>query len=311
MRIINPIDVTPANGKMTATNIPETDETEYSSATTYALGDKVMVTGTGGGAATATHKIYESLIASNTGNDPTDQTNNADKWLEVSATNRWKMFDQRLADPSTRTGGISITLTLGAIANSVAMFNVDADSVDITITDPVDGVVYTTTVDLVDNGSVSDWYHYFYDPIINYRELVLFDLPLYAAADIDITLNVASGDASVGEIALGRFTEIGDTQFGASIGIIDYSRKDRDTFGNAVVIERDYSQRGEFDLILQTHQTRIVRNQLAALRATPAVWAGKSDGDWGTLIYGYFRDFDIVLSGPEYSDCSIQIEGLV
>jgi hypothetical protein len=52
--------------------------------TTYADGDRVIVT-------TGYHKIYESQQAANTGNDPT--TDDGTWWLEVSSTNRWKMFD--------------------------------------------------------------------------------------------------------------------------------------------------------------------------------------------------------------------------
>jgi hypothetical protein len=52
--------------------------------TTYADGDRVIVT------TPNIHKIYESQQAANTGNDPT--TDDGTWWLEVSSTNRWKLF---------------------------------------------------------------------------------------------------------------------------------------------------------------------------------------------------------------------------
>ena len=91
MKVIKPIVITDAI--LSSSDIVENDATEWTSGGSFALGATCMVTTTANGAGAATHKIYESLTSSNSGNDPTDQVNNADKWLEISATNRWKMFD--------------------------------------------------------------------------------------------------------------------------------------------------------------------------------------------------------------------------
>ena len=55
MKLIRPEAVT--DSVLQSSTVAETDEAEWASGTTYALNDLVMVTGTGGGAATATHKI--------------------------------------------------------------------------------------------------------------------------------------------------------------------------------------------------------------------------------------------------------------
>ena len=76
----------------------------------FTLGEVIGVTGTADkladqGAAhptiTATtdkvHKVYESLSAGNTGNyPPLDVLETVPKWLEVSATNRWRAFDNKV-----------------------------------------------------------------------------------------------------------------------------------------------------------------------------------------------------------------------
>ncbi len=62
MKIIRPLTITDA--VLAATNVPENDHPAYSGATTYALGDRVIVVGAD------IHKIYESLQASNTGHAP-------------------------------------------------------------------------------------------------------------------------------------------------------------------------------------------------------------------------------------------------
>ena len=80
LRVIKSITMT--DGMLTATSVPENDHAAWSSGTTYARGDRVILT--------STHKIYESLQAGNTGNNP---TNSPLWWVEVSPTNRWRCFD--------------------------------------------------------------------------------------------------------------------------------------------------------------------------------------------------------------------------
>ena len=73
-------------------NVSENLYSEWDSSTTYNTGDRVYVTKESDGTTERTpHEIYESLADNNTGNYPPD---NPDKWGFISATNRWKMFDQ-------------------------------------------------------------------------------------------------------------------------------------------------------------------------------------------------------------------------
>jgi hypothetical protein len=296
MKIIIPLTVTDA--MLIAHNINETDHSAWSAAISYALGARVI--------SPTTHKIYESLQGSNLNHALTD----TDWWLEVSATNRWKMFDRKIADQSSNAGSIALTLSPGEIVNAVALFNVSADELTIVVTDSTDGEVYNRTIGLVDNSMIEDWYAYFFEPIARQYEVVLFDLPSYGTAEIDITLSVTSGNAAVGEIVIGRQKQFGHTLYGTSVGIVDYSRKERDTFGNAVIVERDYSQRVDFDLSLNTQHIREMQRTLSSIRAQPVVWSGTEDGEFGMLVYGYYRDFDIVIANYAFSDCTIQVEGL-
>jgi len=80
VKIIRPETIT--DSIFQSSTVTEADESEWASGTTYADAALVMVTGTGGGAATATHKIYESQQGSNTGNDPT--IDDGTYWVEVS-----------------------------------------------------------------------------------------------------------------------------------------------------------------------------------------------------------------------------------
>jgi hypothetical protein len=295
MKIIRPTTITDAI--LTSSTVAETDYAAYNAATTYALGDRVIVT-------TGVHKIYESLQAGNVGHAVTDDS----WWLEISATNRWKVFDGKIADQTSNATSINYVLAPGAI-DAIALLNMDATSVQITLTDPTYGVVYDQTIDLVSTSNVVDGYTYFFEPIIRRTALALLDIPPYSAASGSITIANTGGTAKVGEIVLGRQSDIGETEYGPSIGIIDYSKKEADTFGNYIVLERAYSKRISCQLFLLNGKVDEVVRQLELYRATPLVWVAAEDFS-SLIVYGFYKSFDIVIPGPTVSNCSLEIEGL-
>ena len=295
MRIIRPVDVTPAI--LTSSNVPETDYAAWSAATAYAVGAKV----------TYNHRNYEALVAS-TGANPETDTSDPPKWLDLGATNRWRMFDDRVGSLTEQTGSIAVELQPGAVINSVALFNLRGRSATVTVTDPVDGIVYQRTVSLVDAG-VTDWYEWFFAPIGRQTDFVLLDLPAYGTATLSVVIDNADGIAAAGHMVMGRQAYIGAALYGSSVGIIDYSRKATDEFGNTVVVQRSYSKRAEFDVVIDTPEIGYVQRLLADSRARPMVWIGEESYE-ATVLFGYYRDFSISISGPSVSDATITVEGL-
>lgn len=300
MKIIRPVTVT--DSVLDASNIAENDYPQWAVGTTYAIGAKVIVL--------STHRIYESLINSNLGNNPT--TDDGTKWLNIGATNRWRAFDKTITDQATNTTTITYSFDPQSLVNSIAFFNLEATSVDVTVTDAVDGVVYDETVSLVDNGAVENWWSYFFEPIVRKTEIVLFDLPNYVSAIVDVSINAPTGDtAKVGQIVFGNQKTLGLTTYGTTVGIQDYSTKDTDAFGNVIITERRFAQTVEYDVKLVTSTVRDVQKTLAGFRATPLVYSGTDTGEFGDLVYGYYRNFGINISTPSLSDATIEVEGLV
>lgn len=300
MKIIRPVTVT--DSVLDASNITENDFPQWAVGTTYAIGAKVIVL--------STHRIYESLVGSNLGNNPT--TDDGTKWLNIGATNRWRAFDNTITDQATNTTSITYSFDPQSLVNSIAFFNLEATEIEVTVTDPVDGVVYDETVSLVDNSAVENWWSYFFEPIVRKSELVLFDLPNYVSAIVDVSINAGTGNtAKVGQIVFGNQKTLGLTTYGTTVGIQDYSTKDTDAFGNVIITERRFAQTVEYDVKLVTSTVRDVQKTLASYRATPLVYSGTDTGEFGDLVYGYYRSFGINISTPSLSDATIEVEGLV
>ena len=179
MKIIRPITVIDA--VLASSNVLESDYPAYSPVTPYALGDRVIVV------STDVHRIYESLQAENTGHVPATEDT---WWLEVGATNRWKMFDGSVTSQTSNADSIATVFLVTGRADSVALLNCSAASARITMTDLVDGVVYDKTYSMISGSGIADWFNYFFEPIERIADLAITDLPPYANSSISVTLSV-------------------------------------------------------------------------------------------------------------------------
>lgn len=301
MQAIEPLTIT--DSIFTSSTIPEDDYSAWSSGTTYSIGSRVIVT--------SVHKVYESAINSNLNNNPV--TDDGTKWIEVGATNRWKAFDKKISDPATRADSIQYVLTTtNSIVNSLAFFGLKADSVQIIVVETSSSTtVYNKTFQLLDTTSVVDWYTYFFEPATNKdEELLVTDLPSYAATEITINIVDTGNTVEVGQIVLGNLVPLGRTGYGTTIGIEDFSRKERDTFGNAVIIERAFAQKADFEVEINTQDARRVQRFLSTYRATPIVWVGNQDPSYGLIVYGFYTQFSINLATPSVSYTTLEVEGL-
>ncbi len=304
MQLIKPVTVT--DSILTATNITEDDYAVWNSGTAYVVGDKAI--------STVTHRIYEALI-NNTNVDPTGTATDPATWLDIGATNRWKAFDQKISDPVTNLNLIEYTLNdPNSNVTSVALFGLKGISANVTVTDTTvggDGEVYNTTVSLLDNRNIVDWYTYFFEEQVQREQAQFLDLPPYLGSNVEVTVTSATGDTTeLGQIVLGFLSGIGLTTYGTAISIEDYSRKEVDAFGNFIIVQRDFAQLADFDVQFETQNARKIQRTLADFRATPIVYVGSEDTSYGTTIYGFYRRFDLTLEGPSLSFGAIEVEGL-
>lgn len=300
MRIIRPHEITPAGF---VSNVPENDAPAYDPSTSYLLGDTCIVN----------HRIYEAL-KSTQGENPPDSP---ESWVDAGATNRWRMLDGKVGTHTESDApfihgvgtGIQIGIAPGRVTNGLQLYGIFADSLVIEMIDPVDGVVYQRSVDLVDNSGVVDYYTYCFLPIERKVAHALLDLPMYGTATIRISLHRAGSPARCGLAIVGLQHKLGDLRYSPALGIMDFSDRKRDEFGNLEFIERDWSRNGSFDVAMTPAQEDYNLRLLAQLRGKPLVWIGALSRP-STHIFGIFVDFTIVLPGPKTTDLSIEIEGL-
>lgn len=258
---------------------------------------------------------YEALAASQ-GVDPSVPAESP-LWVRLGAINRLKAFDETIYDQAVGNGGaayFAYTITAPTAVTAVAFFNLEARSVRVILKDAAtNATLDTRTVDLIDDAGIQNWSDYFFEAPSAITETLIDDLVAYPGTKIIVRVD-APGVAvpKVGQIVLGKSHLIGTLCEGTVIGIQDYSRKERDDWGNPIIVERPFAQRVEYDIAIPTQAVRSIQKTLSAVRARAAVYYdADQSANLGTTVYGYFQDFSTSLTVGEVSRMNLEVEGLV
>jgi len=294
MKVIKPRPYDPA---MRVSTTATEAVSAWSSSTTYADGDQTHADGS----------IWESLAASNTANAPATSPS---WWIKLGPDNRSAMFDSQVSTQTVQASGpLEVVLDTGAIT-ALGMVGISGGQVDVEMTDGASGpVVYQRSISL-DASVVTDWFDYFFAEFDFSTEVVLTDIPPYT--DSRVTVSIDGGSAvGCGALVFGSVHDLGVTEHGATAGIVDYSRKDTDEFGNTTFVQRAFARRVSARMLIPNSRLRAVQRTLSGLRATPSMWIGTERIGYDPLIvFGWYRDFSIDVQYPTHSYVSLEIEGL-
>jgi hypothetical protein len=252
---------------------------------------------------------WTSLVSTNTAEPGTDDT----KWVRGDVCNKCAMFDGQVSIPTEATSPLAVTIR-APLANSVAFAGLVGSQLVVEVKDNgASPAVYTRTINL-DGTIILDWYQYFFEPFVQLGEVVLTDLPPYLLGQITMTLTSGS-PVEVGEMVWGTSYVLGEdgTELGASVGIIDYSRKDTDAdTGRTTFTRRAFSKRMSGQFMVDNNKINAVQRILADIRAVPSVYIGSQEADYAPLVvFGFYRDFSIDIAYPTKSLCRIEVEGLI
>lgn len=276
---------------------------------TAATADTFQLAATVGGAAITTSGTQSGAHTLYSNPNKGFALTNPAKWIDVAPTNRWAMFDAVNSTATTAASQIDVTFALTGRVDSIALINVSAATIRVIVSDAVDGVVYDKTISMISTEGVTDWAAYFREEIIKITDYAAFDLPAYYSPTVRIIIDGEGDAVSCGTLVVGQSRSLGETLLGASVGIVDYSRKSVDDFGNTVVVERSFAKRGQFRIAIPANAVDEAQRILAKYRATPIIYSA-SEAYNSTLLLGFFKSFSIAIEYPTISYCEIEVEGL-
>jgi hypothetical protein len=280
MQVLVPYTINDA--ALASSNVTETDYSAWSAGTAYAVGNRVIRT-------TGLHRVYERLVAGTTATAPEADSVN---WLDVTSTNRWAMFDNAVGTSTSRTSPITVSLSITGPVNDIILFGVVGSSVNVTITSG--SVNRTTAVPAAGPDGTS----------------VVSILGLGSPSGGTVTLTLTgSGTVSIGTMAVGNMTAIGETQRSASLGISDFSKKEFDTFGNPALVQRNYSRKMQIPVTMAASGGDQFARIMTALRSTPAVWVGVP---WleSLVVFGFLKEWELNFESKNVARGSLSLESL-
>ncbi len=303
MIVIPPIQITPDKLVSSTVQEPSNGEVAWNASTNYTAGTVVI--------RTTTHRKYESILG---GTDSGLPENTPTKWLDRGPTNKWAMFDQNRNIATTAANSMEIVVSPGKRINSVAVLGVQAKSVQIVMS--VGGtVVYDSGVRNMNARMTTTWTQYFFGEFGYEPSLLLTDLPPYAGATVKITFLNPGLTVACSGVVLGTKVFLGNTQYNAKSDSLNFSKIDRDEFGNSLLIPRRTVPKTSQTLWTDKELVNNARKARNELNAVPALWSGldeKYEDPYfeAILIFGIYKQFEIDISQPSVAMINLELEEL-
>jgi hypothetical protein len=104
---------------------------------------------------------------------------------------------------------------------------------------------------------------------------------------------------------------IGECVYGSELSIIDYSRKDRDTFGNITIIERGYTDLIKYVVEISATRVHEIKLLLANCRATKIAYVVKNNLGVNIpelCVEGYISNMSIPLEAYSVNTITFEVE---
>lgn len=319
MKVMVPVAVTPT--MLIETNAPASAEAEWAVGTAYAIGARVQVDG---------RRRYEALVAT-TGHAP---ATNPSKWLDIGASNPWAPFDGVVgsyaaggedyddseynaeAEPTGLDAGLAYRIAPGQVWDTLVLLGLQGRMADVVVRDGEGATVFAQRTLLDGALPVSDWWHWLFSPIESLNTAVVTWADMSpVGADGEVYISVVApdgGSARIGNILLGLAQWVGDVQYPAEVGDVDFSTVEEDAFGHIDLVPRAWSSRAELTLVLPEDDVAPVFRRMASLRATAAVWIADPDPRFSpAVIYGIRRRFSLSYATAGTAYLSLSLRGLV
>lgn len=282
----------PASSPLWWQLISTTYET-WDSATTYADGEYVVYGS----------RVYLSLQGSNLNKNPLTETT---FWYDYGPTNQWAMFDNQIDTQTIRYENVSVDIEATARFDTLALFNLDASSVTITITDSDEVEQYNEVVSLVDYSAIEDYWDHFFNPVERVNTITRTDLPIFTGLTLSVSVDAEADDVAVGTLVYGQKKEFGATLFGSQIGFINYSDIDADEFGRRAIVPRTYKKQGDFDIVARSGIDSIYK-RILSLVATPSLFIAEDSLEL-FVYFGLITSAKINIPYRDYYTIRVQLE---
>ncbi|MBS0414342.1 MAG: hypothetical protein JSR68_08215 [Proteobacteria bacterium] len=281
--------------------LPEDWVPEWNAATAYAVNDEVY--------RASTHRVYARVVAGTTATAPElDPVN----WYDWRPTNRYAAFD---IYGTTRVMGqdtLTITLRPGPFVTAVWLGALICSTVGLVVTDGPGGPeLYRNDGEFLASIGREDWQSFFLAPDIIKTSVYFGGIPVCPDPVITITAIRHASTAQIGIIQVGRFLEIGHTQYGTDFGRVRYSTVEFAADGSVKLTPRPSGGEARVKVQLTPIKIDLVDYLLGYYDARPVLWVGHTDQRWAVLNKFGLMEARVSLDNPALYSLTGTVTGLI
>lgn len=304
LTVLRPIALTTA--MRTSTTAVETVP-HYAAGTTYAVGEKCRND--------VTHKVYESVRASNTGHDPTIDANRTGAtpwWQEIGPTNDWAMFDNDVSTQTVGTSPMTVVVAPGFFS-SAQFFGLDADLIAVTVRDKPGGMVIASVNHELEGSAPADYDEYFWDPFEPELTYALGGIDQYNKAEISVTLTRSGGGTvKCGAMVVGDELVLGQTLSQAKVKPRTFSYVSTDKFGITSITRRKATTDLDVTALLDVSEANSVLTAIQSLLDVPCAWKASDSAHYAGLRCFGLGSADITYDvAPGKCQLSLNVQGII
>lgn len=253
--------------------LPEDDEPAWSAVTAYTVGEMAH--------RASTHRVYARLVAGTTATPPEDDPVN---WFDYRPTNRWAAFDIYGTTKLIGADTLTITLRPGPFVTAVWLGALICSTVALVVTDGPGGPeIYRNDGEFLASIGREDWQSFFLAPDIIKSSVYFGGIPVCADPVITITAIRHASYAQVGIVQVGRFLEIGKTEYGTDFGRVRYSTVEFAADGTVKLTPRPSGGEARLKVSFEPIKIDLIDYLLGYYDARPALWVGHTDQRWAVL----------------------------
>lgn len=284
MRVVRPVQIT--EPRLISSNVPIDDAPAWAANTTYAIGDQVIYGLT----------VYEDTVGGDSGATPPGTSSMlVQRWFPVSPVNRWRMFQKKVGNrwpiglSTSNAEEIDVTVKPGTVVNSIGLVGIVGKEVEIIMTVPVQGVVYSKVYNLNAREPTTNWYQHWFGLFTQRTTLVDFYLPAYGNAEIQIIVRAPDSIAKIGTFVVGSVRKIGHTLVDTTIDPRNLSRVTEQPDGTVEIISRGRRRTVRFNVDVPRANTDSVVEFLDSINDEPTLFVGAEELDSLTVV-GWMRE---------------------
>lgn len=240
-------------------------------------------------------------------------------WEDVGSTNQYKMFDEYINTQTENLEEIDFKLDTER-ADYVALFGLEGKLVELELWDSTENtLLWSGEIDLIYGSptvaQISDWYEYFFGEFSAQKDATSDIGVITYAGVLRIKITAETGlTAKCGNVIVGRAFDIGTTQYDAKAGMVDFSdiATDKKT-GRMKVVQGPWAKRNSVKLRIENYKLDAIYKLLTTLRGVPTAWDANNSGIKyeSFVVFGLFKDFDIIYSNDRRSWCELEIKGII